>query len=188
MKANNGNDEKERAGNETRSAEGPYDPDQEELERLLLEGVGESSDESRPPGQRVVLPQSTHANTRLYHNEDSEVPAGGDLQGALGLYAEAAQDMVTAGGELALGRDFACADCCNQAAEEAAPSVSLLRLGRQSTYNHDLRALGALVGATEESQEEMDISTPFHPETFYADTPPDDTDQATSAEQAISYA
>ncbi len=155
MHANNGNDEKERAGNETRSAGGPHDPDQEELKRLLLEGVGESSDESRPQGQRVVLPQSTHANT---------------------------------GVELALGRHFACADYCNQAAEKAAQAVSLLRFGRQSTYNHDLRALGALVGAPEEIQEEMAILTPFHPETFYADTPPEEADEVISAEQASSYA
>src|SRR5258708_18357276 len=140
MHANNGNDEKERAGNETRSAGGPHDPDQEELKRLLLEGVGESSDESRPQGQRVVLPQSTHANTGLYHNEDSEVPAGGDLQGALGLYAEAAQDMVTAGVELALGRHFAGADYCNQAAEKTPQAGSRLRFAPPSTDKHHLRA------------------------------------------------
>lgn len=183
MHANNGNREKEREGNEVRSAESPYDPEQEELERLLLEGVGGS----RPQGQPAVLPQPAPANTRLYHNEDEEAPTGGDLQGALGLYAEAAQDMATAGVELGLGRHFACADYCNQAAEKAAQAVSLLRFGRQSTYNHDLRALGALVGAPEEIQEEMAILTPFHPETFYADTPPEEADEVISAEQASSY-
>ncbi len=187
MHTNNGNREKERAGYETRSAEGPYDPEQEELERLLLQGVGDSGDENGPQGQRTVLPRSTHANTRSYHNEDSEVPTGGDLQGALGLYAEAAQDMATAGLELGLGRHFACADYCNQAAEKAAQAVSLLRFGRQSTYNHDLRALGALVGAPQEIQEEMAILTPFHPETFYADTPPEEADEVISAEPASSY-
>lgn len=191
MHANNGNGEKERRRNETRPAEGPYDPDQEELERLLLEGVGDSSDESRPQGRRAVLPQSTRANTRSYQNEyeegGSEAPTGGDLQGALGLYAEAAQDMATAGVELGLGRHFACADYCNQAVEKAAQAVSLLRFGRQSMYNHDLRALGALVGAPEEIQEEMAILTPFHPETFYADTPPEEADEVISAEQASSY-
>ena len=187
MHANNGNREKERAGYEMRSAEGSHDPDQEELERLLLEGVGDSGDESRPQDQRTALPQSTYANARLYHSEDTEVPTGGDLQGALGLYAEAAQDMATAGLELGLGRHFACADYCNQAAEKAAQAVSLLRFGRQSMYNHDLRALGALVGAPEEIQEEMAILTPFHPETFYADTPPEEADEVISAEQASSY-
>src|SRR5215469_13974665 len=187
MHANNGNREKERVSFLSRSAEGPYDPEQEELERLLLEGVGESSDESRPQGQPAVLPQPAPANTRLYHTEDEEAPTGGDLQGALGLYAEAAQDMATAGVELALGRHFACADYCNQAVEKAAQAVSLLRFGRQSTYNHDLRALGALVGAPEEIREEMAILTPFHPETFYADTPPEEADEVISAEQAGSY-
>jgi HEPN domain-containing protein len=153
----------------------PDDIDQDELERLLLQGVDNSSDESRPPvqDQTTVSPQSIYA--------------GGDLQGALGLFAEAAQDMATAGVELGLGRHFACADYCNQVAEKAAQAVSLLRFGHQSMYNHDLRALGKLVGAPEEIQEEMAILTPFHPETFYASTPPEEADEVISAEQANSY-
>jgi len=169
----------------------PYDIDQDELERLLLEGVSSSSDESRPQDQRTVSPQSRQGNTRLYkseeEDEDTEAPTGGDLQGALGLFAEATQDLATAGLELGLGRHFACADYCNQAAEKAAQAVSLLRFGRRSMYDHDLRALGALVGAPEEIQEEMVILTPFHPETFYAETPPEEADDVISAEQASSY-
>lgn len=169
----------------------PYDIDQDELERLLLEGVSSSSDESRPQDQRTVTPQSRHGNTRPYkseeEDEDTETPTGGDLQGALGLFAEATQDLATAGLELGLGRHFACADYCNQAAEKAAQAVSLLRFGRRSMYDHDLRALGALVGAPEEIQEEMAILTPFHPETFYAETPPEEADDVISAEQASSY-
>jgi HEPN domain-containing protein len=169
----------------------PDDIDQDELERLLLQGVDISSDESLPPiqDQKTVSPQSIYAGARSYNreNEDEEVPAGGDLQGALGLFAEAAQDLATAGVELGLGRHFACADYCNQVAEKAAQAVSLLRFGRQSMYNHDLRALGALVGAPEEIQEEMAILTPFHPETFYANTPPEEADEVISAEQASSY-
>jgi HEPN domain-containing protein len=120
-------------------------------------------------------------------DENNDVPSGGDIQGALGLFAEAAQDMATAGVELGLGRHFACADFCNQAAEKAAQSVSLLRFGRRSMYDHDLRALGALVGAPEEIQEEMAILTPFHPEAFYAGTPPEEADEVINAEQASSY-
>jgi HEPN domain-containing protein len=169
----------------------PDDINQDELERLLLQGVGNSSDESRPPiqDQKAVSPQSIYASARSYNreDEDEEVPAGGDLQGALGLFAEAAQDMATAGLELGLGKHFACADYCNQAAEKAAQAVSLLRFGRRSMYNHDLRALGALVGAPEEIQEEMATLTPFHPETFYAGTPPEEADEVISAEQASSY-
>ena len=169
-----------------RDKSGPYNIDQQgmpsdsdaELERLLIEGVSLT--------QESVLPPS-----RPFKNEDddenTDVPSGGDIQGALGLYAEAAQDMATAGVELGLGRHFACADFCNQAAEKAAQSVSLLRFGRRSMYDHDLRALGALVGAPEEIQEEMAILTPFHPEAFHAGTPPEEADEIISAEQASSY-
>ncbi len=169
-----------------RDKSGPYNIDQQgipsdsdaELERLLIEGVSLT--------QETVLPPS-----RSYKpgddDEDTDVPSGGDLQGALGLFAEAAQDMATAGVELGLGRHFACADFCNQAAEKAAQSVSLLRFGRRSMYDHDLRALGALVGAPEEIQEELAILTPFHPEAFHAGTPPEEADEVISAEQASSY-
>ena len=169
-----------------RDKSGPYNIDQQgmpsesdaELERLLIEGVSLA--------QETVLPPS-----RSYRpgddDEDNDVLPGGDLQGALGLFAEAAQDMATAGVELGLGRHFACADFCNQAAEKAAQSVSLLRFGRLSMYNHDLRALGALVGAPEEIQEELAILTPFHPEAFHAETPPEEADEVISAEQASSY-
>ena len=54
-------------------------------------------------------------------------------------------------------------------------------------YDHDLRALGALVGAPEEIQEEMAILTPFHPEAFYADTPPEEADEVINAQQASGY-
>src|SRR5712692_552657 len=169
----------------------PYDIDQDELERLLLEGVNSSSDENRPQDQRTVSPQSRHGNTRSYkseeEDEDTETPTDGDVQGALGLFAEAAQDLATAGVELGLGRHFACADFCNQAAEKAAQAVSLLRFGRRSMYDHDLRALGALVGAPQEIQDEMATLTPFHPESFYADTPPEEADEVINAEQASGY-
>ena len=95
--------------------------------------------------------------------------------------------MATAGVELGLGRHFACADFCNQAVEKAAQAVSLLRFGHRSMYDHDLRELGAIVGASPEIQEEMAILTPFHPEAFYVDTPPEEADEVVSAEQAESY-
>jgi len=152
-----------------------YDP---ELERLLEEGVSLT--------QETVLPPE-RSYKRRDEDEDTDVPSGGDLQGALGLFAEAAQDMATSGVELSLGRHFACADFCNQAAEKAVQSVSLLRFGRRSMYDHDLRALGALVGAPEEIQEQLAILTPFHPEAFHAETPPEEADEVISAEQASSY-
>ncbi len=169
-----------------RDKSGPYNIDQQgissdsdaELERLLEEGVSLT--------QETVLPPS-RSFKKEDDDEDNDVLSGGDLQGALGLFAEAAQDMATAGVELGLGRHFACADFCNQAAEKAAQSVSLLRFGRRSMYDHDLRALGASVGAPEEIQEEMAILTPFHPEAFHAETPPEEADEVISAEQASSY-
>ena len=169
-----------------RDKSGPYNIDQQgmpsesdaELERLLIEGVSLTQESVLPPSRSFKKEDD---------DENNDVLSGGDLQGALGLFAEAAQDMATAGVELGLGRHFACADFCNQAAEKAAQSVSLLRFGRRSMYDHDLRALGALVGAPEEIQEEMAILTPFHPEAFHAGTPPEEADEIISAEQASSY-
>jgi HEPN domain-containing protein len=149
-----------------------------DLERLLIEGVSLTQQTEQPPLRSFKVEDD---------DENSGVPTGGDIQGALGLFAEAAQDMATAGVELGLGRHFACADFCNQAAEKAAQSVSLLRFGRRSMYDHDLRALGVLVGAPEEILEELAILTPFHPESFYAGTPPEEADEVISAEQATSY-
>src|SRR6266567_3447050 len=151
----------------------------EEIERLLIEGV--SFD------QPAVLPVAPPLKQEDDDDLHADAQMEGDLQGALGLYAEAAQDMATASVELGLGRHFACADFCNQAAEKAAQAVSLLRFGRRSMYDHDLHTLGALVGAPEEIQEEMAILTPFHPEAFHAETPPEEADEVISAEQASSY-
>ena len=149
-----------------------------ELERLLLEGISLTQETAQPPLRSFKDGDD---------DENNDVPSGGDIQGALGLFAEAAQDMATSGVELGIGRHFACADFCNQAAEKAAQSVSLLRFGHRSMYDHDLRALGALVGAPEEIQEELAILTPFHPEAFYAGTPPEEADEVINAEQASSY-
>jgi hypothetical protein len=54
-------------------------------------------------------------------------------------------------------------------------------------YDHDLRTLGATVGAPEAIQNEMAILTPFHPEAFYAETPPEEADEVISPEQASNY-
>jgi HEPN domain-containing protein len=156
------------------------DSDPDELERLLVEGV-----KGRAPADSAALPPLPEAD------DSAEAPGrdehGGDFQGSLGLFAEAAQDMATAGLELSLGRHFACADFCNQAVEKAAQAVSLLRFGHRSMYDHDLAALGALVGAPAEIQDEMSTLTPFHPEAFYAETPPEEADKVISAEQAANY-
>ena len=170
----------------------PGDDDQDELERLIQEGV--SLDENPLHKQNAGVTKSVYPHTpytTMYESEDEngdeEVATTHDLQGALGLFAEAAADLATASVELGLGRHFACADFCNQAVEKAAQAVSLLRFGHRSMYDHDLRELGAAVGAPLEIQEEMAILTPFHPEAFYADTPPEEADEVISAEQAEEY-
>jgi HEPN domain-containing protein len=155
----------------------PYEGQEENIEQLLLHGVTLQDKENSN--------FMTHSAQR--GEEDDEVFPDSDLQGALGLFAEATQDMATSTVELSLGRHFACADFCNQAVEKAAQAVSLLHIGRRSTYNHDLQALGEKVGAPAAIQSEMAILTPFHPETFYADTPPEEADEIISAEQASSY-
>jgi HEPN domain-containing protein len=168
-----------------------HDDGQDELERLIREGVHLDQNLLQKPNTGVTKPGYPHAPsyTKTYEeeNEDEDVSTTHDLQGALGLYAEAAADMATAGVELGLGRHFACADFCNQVVEKAAQAVSLLRYGHRSMYDHDLRELGAIVGAPPDIQEEMAILTPFHPEAFYADTPPEEADEVISAEQAEGY-
>ena len=159
----------------------PRSGNEDELEHLLLEGISLTS-----PAQPVPSADLHVADGR--GGEDSfEVETNSDIQGSLGLFAEASQDMATAGVELGLGRHFACVDYCNQAVEKAAQAVSLRRFGRRSAYNHDLRALGALVEAPKAIQDEMDKLTPFHPEAFYVDTPPEEADEVINAEQASGY-
>jgi HEPN domain-containing protein len=161
----------------------PDDLSSDELERLLEQGISlqDTSSHGRPQGIAPMIDDDE------FDGISSIGMPSSDYQGALGLFAEAAQDMATAGVELGLGRHFACADYCNSAVEKAAQAVSLLRFGRRSMYNHDLAVLGAAVGAPKEIQDAMAILTPFHPETFYADTPPEEADEVISAEQASSY-
>ncbi|MBO0783344.1 MAG: HEPN domain-containing protein [Ktedonobacteraceae bacterium] len=158
----------------------PGEGNEDDLEQLLVHDVHL---------QHIPEPSSAQpAAVSSIDDEDTEDPIpDSDVQGALGLFAEATQDMATATVEISLGRHFACVDYCNQAVEKAAQSVSLLRYGRRSMYDHDLRALGKLVGAPPEIQDEMDILTPFHPEAFYHDTPPEEADEVISAEQASGY-
>jgi HEPN domain-containing protein len=157
------------------------DGDPTELERLLVEGIDLEVRAGSPAPPRRQAGEDAGGDPGGRRERD------GDLQGATGLFAEAAQDMATAGLELSLGRNFACVDFCNQAAEKAAQAVSLLRFGHRSTYDHDLATLGALVGAPAGIQDEMATLTPFHPETFYIETPPEEADEVISAEQAAIY-
>lgn len=163
----------------------------DDLEQLLTRGVS-----LEQPAALPAQPGSHAANSLRSHDEeeeDTDISANGengdnsDIQGAIGLFAEAAQDMATAGVELGLGRHFACADFCNQAAEKAVQAVSMLYSGRRSPYNHDLQALGELVHAPQPVLADLATLTPFHPEDFYAGTPPEEADDIISAEQASDY-
>jgi HEPN domain-containing protein len=157
-----------------------FPQDEDDLERQLLEGVSSST----PP------PQTDHATALSSNDSDLDEireTSGDRFQNALALFAEAAQDMATAGVELGLGRHFACVDFCNQVAEKAAQAVSVLRSGHRAAYNHDLQELGRTIGAPEKIQQAMARLTPFHPEAFYAETPPEVADEVISAEQANGY-
>ncbi len=103
---------------------------------------------------------------------------------ALSIFAEAAQDMASAGLELAIGRHFACADICNQVVEKSFQAVSVRRNGHRLAYAHDLRALGAAVSAPSEVLEDAAALSPYHPEAYYAEIPPEEADQTISAEEA----
>ena len=103
---------------------------------------------------------------------------------ALGMWAEAAQDMVSAGLALATGMHYNTADLCNQAAEKALQAVYILHHDSRAPYNHDLRPLGELVGAPPDILTDLDALTPYHPSAFLEQVAPDAADDAVSPETA----
>lgn len=105
---------------------------------------------------------------------------------ALSVFAEAAQDVVTAGLEYAIGRMFICADFCNQSAEKALQSVYIYRTGHRASYDHDLAALGTVVGAPSSLVPVFELLTPFHPEAYYAHVAIEDADDTVTGETAQS--
>lgn len=107
------------------------------------------------------------------------------LDEALGIWAEAAQDLSSAGLALAASNYYNCADLCNQVAEKALQSVYVLRHDSRATYDHDLRALGEMVSAPEEVLATLDTLTPYHPEHFLTDDLPAElADDAVGPEKA----
>lgn len=104
------------------------------------------------------------------------------LEESLSMFAEAAQDMASAGLEQALGRHFACADLCNQVVEKVLQAVYVLRNGHRAMYDHDLVALAERVEAPPEVLAAAQALLPYHPESFYAHTPPEAADEAISGE------
>ena len=85
---------------------------------------------------------------------------------ALSMFAEAAQDLASAGLSNAAGMHYNCADLCNQAAEKTLQAVYVATHTARAPYDHDLRALGMLVDAPEEILSDLDALTPFHPSIF----------------------
>jgi HEPN domain-containing protein len=84
----------------------------------------------------------------------------------LSYYAEAAQDLASANLSNAAGMFYNCADLCNQAAEKVLQALYAAKHESRASYDHDLRTLGALVGAPEEILASLDVLTPYHPSVF----------------------
>jgi HEPN domain-containing protein len=106
------------------------------------------------------------------------------LDEALGIWAEAAQDMSSAGLANAAGNTFNCADLANQVAEKALQSVFVLTHDHRAPYDHNLRPLGELVDAPPDLLEDLDALTPYYPGTFLAHTPAEQADDAVDGETA----
>lgn len=100
------------------------------------------------------------------------------LDEALGVWAEAAQDMASAGLAQAMGAHYNCVDLCNQVSEKALQSVYLLTHDARASYDHNLRTLGELVDAPPEILADLDALTPYHPGAFLEGVSPDDADDA----------
>ncbi len=97
---------------------------------------------------------------------------------ALGIYAEAAQDLTSAGLALAAGNLYNCADLCNQVAEKVLQAVYVLRHEARAPYDHDLAALGRLVSAPPEVLDDLAALTPYHPEEYLSGRTVEEADDA----------
>lgn len=96
----------------------------------------------------------------------------------LGIYAEAVQDLTSAGLALAAGNLYNCADLCNQVAEKALQAVYVLRHDARAPYDHDLVALGRLVGAPPDILDDLAALTPYHPAAYLAGRSVEEADDA----------
>jgi HEPN domain-containing protein len=103
---------------------------------------------------------------------------------ALGIYAEAAQDLSSAGLAQAAGNLYNCADLCNQVAEKILQAVYVRDHDARAPYNHDLCVLGALVGAPPEILDDLDVLNLYHPSVFLAHCTVEQADDEVSGETA----
>ncbi len=106
------------------------------------------------------------------------------LDEALSIWAEAAQDLSSAGLALAAGNHFNCADLCNQVAEKALQAIQVLRHDSRAVYDHDLYALGEVVEAPPPILADLAALTPYHPESYLAQRTPDEADDAVGGDTA----
>jgi len=95
---------------------------------------------------------------------------------ALGIYAEAAQDLTSAGLAQAAGNLYNCADLCNQVAEKALQAVYVLHHDARAPFDHDLHALGETVGVPPELLDDLAVLSGYHPETFLAERSVEEAD------------
>src|SRR5579862_6541095 len=106
------------------------------------------------------------------------------LDEALGIYAEAMQDLMSARLASVAGNLYNCADLCNQAAEKTLQSVYVLTHDARAPYDHDLRALGAVVGAPPDVLNDLEALSPYHPSHFLAQRTPEEADDEVAPETA----
>jgi len=106
------------------------------------------------------------------------------LDEALGRYAEALQDLSSAGLAAAAGNFYNCADICNQATEKLLQAVYVLRHDSPAAYDHDLPALGAAVGAPPELADDLAILDRYHPAKYLEGKTPDEADDEVGPDTA----
>ena len=106
------------------------------------------------------------------------------LDEALGIYAEAAQDLSSAGLAQAAGNLYNCADLCNQVAEKVLQAVYVRDHDSRAPYSHDLRALGELAGGPPEILADLDVLNLYHPSIFLAHRTVEQADDEVSGETA----
>lgn len=85
---------------------------------------------------------------------------------ALSMYAEAAQDLASAGLSNAAGMFYNAVDLANHAAEMTLQALYALAHDARAPYDHNLRALGELVNAPDEIVADLDALNPYHPSVF----------------------
>ncbi len=106
------------------------------------------------------------------------------LDEALSLYAEAAQDLASAGLSNAAGMHYNCADLCNHAAEMTLQALYVAQHDSRAAYDHNLRTLGALVGAPDNILADLDALTPYHPSFFLEQVAADQADDEVGGDTA----